>query len=58
MSKLSENNIVLVSELTAPDDWVCIWEKDVSRSIKVTDKTKATEKLFIHKCNYKEEEKK
>lgn len=53
-SKLSKNNIVLVSELSAPDDWICIWEKSVNRSIKANDKSRATEKLFIHKCNAKE----
>ena len=45
--KWSENNIVLISELNAPDDFECIWEKSVSRSIKSTDKTRSTEKLFI-----------
>ena len=43
----SENNIVIVSELSAPKDFKCIWEKSVSRSIKANEKTRATEKLFI-----------
>lgn len=51
MDKFSENNIVLVSELSAPDNWECIWEKSVNRSIKATDKSVATEKLFIHRRN-------
>lgn len=51
MGKFFENNIVLVSELSAPDDWECIWEKSVNRSIKATDKSVATEKLFIHRHN-------
>lgn len=45
----SIDNFVLVSELTAPDDFICIWEKSVSRSIKSTDKSRATEKLFAYK---------
>lgn len=45
---LSQNNIVLVSELNAPDDWYCIWEQSISRSINANDKTQAVEKLFIH----------
>lgn len=49
MRRWSKDNYVLVSELTAPDDFVCIWEKPVSRSIKVTDKGKAVEKLFTYK---------
>lgn len=49
MREWSENNFVLVSELVAPDDFICVWEKTVSRSIKSTDKSRATEKLFTHK---------
>lgn len=47
--KWSENNIVIVSEQNAPDDFICIWEQEVSRSIKAADKSKATEKLFLYK---------
>lgn len=47
MREWSSNNIVIVSEQNAPSDWKCIWEQDVSRSIKATDKSKSTEKLFI-----------
>lgn len=53
MRKWSEDNVVIVSEQTAPDDWVSIWEHDVSRSIKATDKRTATEKLFVHQSNVK-----
>ena len=49
MRKWSENNIVIISEQNAPDDFECIWEKAVSRSIKANDKSISTEKLFIHK---------
>lgn len=45
---MSKNNIVIISELGAPDDFKCIWEQNVSRSIKANDKRKATEKLFIY----------
>lgn len=45
----SKHNIVLISEQNAPSDFECIWEQEVSRSIKATDKKKATEKLFILK---------
>lgn len=46
MREWSKNNIVLISELEAPDDFECIWQQEVSRSIKATDKSKATEKLY------------
>lgn len=51
MRDLSKNNIVLISEQSAPDDFECIWEQEVSRSIKAGDKSKATEKLFKLKTN-------
>lgn len=43
---MSKKNVVIISELNAPDDFECIWEKEVSRSIKATDKGRAIEKLF------------
>lgn len=50
MRKWSKNNIVLISELNAPKDFECIWEKSVSRTMKSTDNTmRATEKLFTYK---------
>ena len=54
MRKWSRDNVVLVSELKAPDDFEFIWEQEVSRSIKATDKSKAVEKLFVHKRTEKE----
>ena len=45
--KLSRDNIVIVSEENMPDDFTEIWHKPVSRSIKSTDKSYSTEKLFI-----------
>lgn len=45
----SKNNIVLISEQSAPEDFECIWEQEVSRSIKATDKSMSTEKLFKYK---------
>lgn len=46
MRNLSMDNIVLISGLDAPSDFECVWEQEVSRSIKSTDKGKAVEKLF------------
>lgn len=46
MRKWSKTNIVYISELQAPDDFECVWEKEMSRSIKVTDKSRAVERLF------------
>ena len=46
---MSEKNIVFVSELQAPDDFECIWKQEISRTIKVNDKSKSIEKLFRKK---------
>lgn len=43
----SKNNTVIVSEHQAPDDFKCIWEQEVTRTIDNSKRVKATEKLFI-----------
>jgi DNA adenine methylase len=48
MREWSKDNIVLISEENAPDDFDILWEAEVSRTIRAIDKSKATEKLFIH----------
>lgn len=42
----SKDNVVLVSEETAPEDFTSIWEKEVQRSIKSNEKWQKTEKLW------------
>ena len=53
MRKISKEHIVFISEQTAPDDFVSIWEKPFTRTLDVNknNQFKVTEKLFIHKCN-------
>lgn len=46
MREWSKYNIVYISELQAPDDFECVWEQEVSRSIKANDKSRAVERLF------------
>ena len=46
--KVSEGHKVYISEYNAPEDFTCIWQKDLSSNLGATSK-KATEKLFIHK---------
>lgn len=48
--KLSETNIVLISEEKAPDDFVSIWHKEQKRMIDNINKNifTRTENLFIH----------
>lgn len=47
MRKWSENNIVIISEETAPEDFICIWEAGVTRTQDNTSRKAAVEKLFI-----------
>lgn len=48
MREWSEDNIVIISEEHAPDDFACIWQQEVSRSIKANDKSRSVEKLFMY----------
>lgn len=45
----SKDNIVVISEQEAPDDFECIWEQEVSRSIKAKEKSNSKEKLFMYR---------
>ena len=47
--KMSKNNFVFISEYNAPNDFECIWTKDVKTSLKVHEHENRTEKLFIYK---------
>lgn len=46
---ISKKNIVLISEQEAPDDFECIWQYEIGRTIKATDKSRTVEKLFRYK---------
>lgn len=47
--EMSKNNFVFISEYNAPNDFECIWMKDVKTSLKVHEHENRTEKLFIYK---------
>ena len=44
--RMSEKNIVLVSEYQAPDNWECIWEKDLPKTMNHGNNVQAVERLF------------
>lgn len=46
--EMSVNNIVLVSEYNAPDDFIHIYEKTLTTTLDKNSRKKDTEKLFIH----------
>lgn len=51
--KISEGHVVYISEYSMPDDFVCVWSKDVSNSLDVdSDGRTGTERLFIHKSQH------
>ena len=45
-TKSLEGHSVFVSEYNAPDDFICVWQKDIVNSLKASRETE-TEKLFI-----------
>ena len=47
--KMSKNNIVLCSEYNAPDDFDCIWSKELTTTLDKNSRSKAIEKLFMIK---------
>jgi DNA adenine methylase len=49
--KMSKENQIFISEYSAPDDFECIWQKEIVSSLtKNTGSKKGIEKLFIKKC--------
>ena len=51
--EISQNHIMFISEQTAPEDFVSIWEKPFTRTLDVNKNNlfQVTEKLFVHKNN-------
>lgn len=45
--KMSDKNVVIVSELQAPDDFECIWEKQHNSNMSYSSESKTSEKLFM-----------
>ena len=43
----SKDNIILVSEYNAPDDFKCIWQKESTITLDKNSRSKAVEKLFV-----------
>lgn len=44
----SLHNYIFVSEYAAPPDFACIWQKNVTTSLKVKEHEDRTEKLFVY----------
>lgn len=47
--KVNEGHTVYISEYNAPEDFVCVWQKEIINNLaKKTDNKKGIEKLFVH----------
>lgn len=44
--KMSKDNIILISEYEMPDDFTCIWEKNLKCTLDKNSRTDRTERLF------------
>lgn len=51
--EISKHNIVLVSELQAPNNFECVWQQDLTIAMNNGTTKVNTEKLFIHKSKLK-----
>ena len=49
--KVNEGHKVFISEYNAPDDFVCIWSKNIKNQLSTNREDKA-EKLFVHKTQF------
>ena len=47
--KVSRKAKVFVSEYSAPEDFECIWEKQITNTMSTKNTYKPTEKLFVLK---------
>ena len=48
---MSKNNIVVVSEQQAPEDFKCIWSQEVTRTQDNAKRIKAVERMFTYEAN-------
>lgn len=48
--EMSKNNIVLCSEYNAPQDFECIWAKELTTTLDKASRSRALEKLFIYRA--------
>ncbi len=46
--KVNEGHEVFISEYNAPDDFVCVWQKEIQSGLNTNTTKKGVEKLFVH----------
>lgn len=47
--KVKEGHQVFISEYNAPDDFVCVWQKEIQSGLNTNTTKKGIEKLFVHR---------
>lgn len=47
--KVKEGHEVFISEYNAPDDFVCVWQKEIQSGLNTNTTKKGIEKLFVHR---------
>lgn len=47
--EVSKDNIVLCSEYQAPEDFRCVWQKELTTTLDKASRSKAVEKLFVYR---------
>lgn len=50
--KVSEGQKVFISEYQAPDDFTCVWEKQITNTMHQNKTKRPTEKLFVHQDQF------
>ena len=51
--KCKEGHKVFISEYKAPDDFTCVWQKEIQSGLNTNSTKKGIEKLFVHKSQLK-----
>lgn len=46
--KCKEGHQVFISEYNAPDDFICVWQKEIQSGLNTNSTKKGIEKLFVH----------
>lgn len=51
MREWSKDNVVFISEQRAPEDFACVWQRDILRTVRPTDQFTVTERLFRYEVD-------
>lgn len=51
--RVADGHDVFVSEYNAPDDFICVWQREILSALKPGRAGRAVEKLYIHKSQLK-----